>query len=131
MKDKSLRELASIINPIDNIPQEETPLLIAVGAVGKASGINISFPTKSGNLTDIQTIADACGFRIRRVTLTGNWWNHNCDALLAFTKEEQPVAILPSKSNKSEILDPVNLTRKSINRNSVANLIPLAYTFYR
>lgn len=131
MKDKSLRELASILNPGDNIPQEETPLLIAVGAVGKALGINISFPTKSDNLTDIQTIADACGFRIRRVTLTANWWNNDCGALLAFTKEKQPVAILPGKSNKYEILDPINLTRKLVNRNSVANLSPLAYTFYR
>lgn len=35
MIEKALRELASILNPTINIPEGETPLLIAVGAVAK------------------------------------------------------------------------------------------------
>jgi len=132
MTEKSLQELASILNPTANIPVGETPLLIAVGAVGKALGINIRPPAKSDDFNTLEAIARASGFRIRRVTLDANWWNTDCSALLAFTKEEnQPVALLPLKANKYEILDPVELTRIPVNRNSAAKIASVAYTFYR
>lgn len=44
MTEKALRELASILNPTNHIPPGETPLLIAVGAVGKSLGIAIRPP---------------------------------------------------------------------------------------
>lgn len=49
-----------------------------------------------------------------------------------FTKEEnQPVAILPVKATKYEILDPLELTHSPVNRHTAAKLAPIAYTFYR
>jgi ATP-binding cassette subfamily C protein len=45
MTEKALQELASILNPTVNVPPGETPLLVVVGAVGKALGItNYSSP---------------------------------------------------------------------------------------
>ncbi|WP_293118411.1 hypothetical protein [Moorena sp. SIO4G3] len=88
MTEKALRELASILNPTTNIPEGETPLLIAVGAIGKALGITIRPPAKSENANTLDAIARASGFRTRRVTLTANWWKTDCGPLLAFTKEE-------------------------------------------
>ncbi|NEO76868.1 NHLP bacteriocin export ABC transporter permease/ATPase subunit [Moorena sp. SIO4G3] len=132
MTQKALRELASILNPTADIPQAETPLLIAVGAIGKALGITIRPAAKSENANTLDAIARASGFRTRRVTLTANWWKTDCGPLLAFTKEEnQPVALLPVKATKYEILDPVELTRTPLNRHTATTIAPIAYTFYR
>ncbi|MEA5551013.1 NHLP bacteriocin export ABC transporter permease/ATPase subunit [Anabaena cylindrica UHCC 0172] len=136
MTEKALRELASILNPTANLPQGETPLLIAVGAVGKALGITIRPAAKSENLNGVhetlEGIARASGFRTRQITLTSNWWQTDCGSLLAFTEEDHlPVALLPVKATKYEILDPVELTRTPVNRHTVAKLAPIAYTFYR
>ena len=132
MKDKALQEIISIFNPTNHIPHGETPLLIAVGAVGKTLGITIRPPARSENSSTIEAIASASGFRIRRVTLTSNWWKTDCGSLLAFTKEEkQPVALLPVKATKYEILDPVELKRTPVNRHTAAKLDSIAYTFYR
>ncbi|MDJ0680073.1 MAG: NHLP bacteriocin export ABC transporter permease/ATPase subunit [Xenococcaceae cyanobacterium MO_167.B52] len=132
MREQALRELASILNPTAKIPQGETPLLIAVGAVGKVLGIIIRPPAKSESSQTLETIARASGFRTRRVTLSANWWQRDCGALLGFTKEENlPVALLPVKATKYELLDPVGLTRTPINRNTSSKLASHAYTFYR
>lgn len=136
MKEKALRELASIFNPAANLPQGETPLLIAVGAVGKALGITIRPPAKSDSFSglqeSLQRIARASGFRTRRVTLTPNWWKTDCGSLVAFTQEEnRPVALLRVKATQYEIFDPVELTRTPVNRQTAAKLAPIAYTFYR
>ncbi|WP_424094983.1 NHLP bacteriocin export ABC transporter permease/ATPase subunit [Moorena producens] len=132
MTEKALRELASILNPTTNIPQGETPLLIAVGAIGKALGITIRPAAKSENANTLDAIARASGFRTRRVTLTANWWKTDSGPLLAFTKEEnQPVALLPVKATKYEILDPGSLTRTPLNRHTATTIAPIAYTFYR
>ena len=132
MREQALRELASILNPTAKIPQGETPLLIAVGAVGKVLGITIRPPAKSESSQTLETIARASGFRTRRVTLSANWWQRDCGALLGFTKEENlPVALLPVKATRYELLDPVGLTRTPINRNTASKLASHAYTFYR
>ena len=99
MTEKALRELASIFNPSQHIPEGDTPLLIAVGAVGKALGIIIRPPAKSESLYQfsdpLAPIANASGFRTRRVTLTPNWWKTDCGPLLGFTQDEHiPVALL-------------------------------------
>ncbi|MGK7896033.1 MAG: NHLP bacteriocin export ABC transporter permease/ATPase subunit [Xenococcus sp. (in: cyanobacteria)] len=132
MTEKALNELASILNPSNQIPQGETPLLIAVGAVGKALGITILPPAKSETTHNLESIARASDFRTRRVTLSSNWWQKDCGPLLAFTEEENlPVALLPIKGAKYEILDPIDLTRKPLTRRTAFKLNPNAYTFYR
>ena len=133
--EKALQELTSILNPSIDLPEGETPLLIAMGAVGKALGITIHPPAKSESYSfqePIEAIARASGFRIRQVTLTPKWWKTDCGPLLGFTQEDnQPVALLPTKASKYEILDPVELKRISLNRHTVEKLSPIAYTFYR
>jgi ATP-binding cassette subfamily C protein len=94
MTEKALQELASVFNSIPSLAQGETSLLIAVGAVGKALGINIRPPAKSENFSGIhdtlEIISRTSGFRTRRVTLTPNWWKKDCGSLVAFTR---PVAL--------------------------------------
>ncbi len=132
MTEQALRELASIFHPNQTILEGDTPLLIAVGAVGKALGIRINPPPQSENSHTLEAIARASGFRTRQVTLTANWWTKDGGVLLGFTKEEnQPVALLPIKATKYEILNPVDLTRTPINRKIASQIAPIAYTFYR
>ena len=132
MTEKALKELASILNPTVNLTPGETPLLIAVGAVGKALGITICPTAQSEESQGLQGIARASGFRTRRITLTRNWWQTDSGPLLAFTKEEDlPVALLPVKATKYELLDPLELTRTPVNCYNAAKLAPTAYTFYR
>ena len=103
-----------------------------MGAVGKALGITINPPPKSENSHTLEAIARASGFRTRQVTLTANWWQKDCGVLLGFTKaENQPIAILPIKPTKYEILNPVDLTRAPINRKTASQIASFAYTFYR
>ena len=132
MKEKTLRELASILNPTAKLLEGETSLLIAVGAVGQALGITIRPPAQSEKAESLEAIARASGFRTRRVTLTPNWWQTDCGALLAFTKEGNiPVALLPVKPTKYEIFEPVDLTRIPVTRQTASILTNTAYTFYR
>jgi len=136
MTKKALQELASVFDSIPNFAQGETPLLIAVGAVGKALGINICPPAKSESFSGIddtlEVISRTCGFRTRRVTLTPNWWKKDGGSLVAFTKEAgQPVALIRVKATRYEILDPTTLTRVPVNCQTAAQLAPIAYSFYR
>jgi len=132
MKETALQELASILNPKNQIPQGKTPLLIAVGAIGKTLGITIHPPAKSETAHNLETIARASGFRTRRVTLSSNWWKKDSGPLLAFTKKEnRPVALLTIQGAKYEILDPIDLTRQTVNRAIADKLQPFAYSFYR
>ncbi|MEO1432890.1 MAG: NHLP bacteriocin export ABC transporter permease/ATPase subunit [Cyanobacteria bacterium J06633_8] len=132
MTEKALQELASIFNPATEIPQGETPLLIAVGAVGKALGITIRPAAESESSRTLEDIARASGFRIRRVTLTPQWWTTDCGPLLGFTQEGNlPVAILPVKATKYKILEPVELKYTRVNQAAASKLSNIAYTFYR
>ena len=132
MAEKALRELVSIFDPEAKISAGENPLLITAGAVGKALGIDIRPPDKSEKSITIAGIARASGFRIRRVTLTPNWWQSDCGALLGFTKDKNlPVALLPCKNNKYEVLEPIELQRIPVGRLTADILAPIAYTFYR
>ena len=132
MAEKAIRELVSIFDPQVNVSTGKTPLLIAAGAVGKALGIAIRPPDKSENPITIKGIARASGFRIRRVTLTAHWWKTDCGPLLGFTKDENlPVALLPGKNNKYEILESTELKRIPVDNLSAGFLAPPAYTFYR
>ncbi|MGK7926379.1 MAG: NHLP bacteriocin export ABC transporter permease/ATPase subunit [Spirulina sp.] len=136
MTEKALQELASILNPSTHFPQGETPLLMAMGAVGKTLGITIRPPAKSENLDAVKepvaAIARASGFRTRRVTLTPNWWKTDSGSLLGFTRSEnRPVALLGNQNNRYELFDPVTLKRTLITQQIAEKLASTAYTFYR
>ena len=110
------------------------PLLVAAGAVGRALGVTISPPSASENLSRVkeplEAIARASRLRLRQVLLRDDWWTTDCGALVAY-KEEQPVALLPVKGDRYELLDPVTQTRTIINAEDAASLNPVAYMFYR
>lgn len=134
--ESSMGELASVLDSQKTeFFAEGTPLLIAAGAVGKAMGITIVPPAKSEDFErvkdPVEVIARASQCRTRRVLISGNWWQQEHGALLAYTKADQPVALLPESGSRYLLFDPESLTRKPVDAKTSANLKPEAYVFYR
>ncbi|NES65388.1 MAG: hypothetical protein F6K24_09050, partial [Okeania sp. SIO2D1] len=106
-------------------------LLIAVGAIGRASQIEIKPPsTQAKNFPnippekkspadyqrDLQEIVKASRCRIRTVKLRDKWWQKNSGALLGWLESENiPVALLPHK-NKYLLYNPKTQTSIPINQ---------------
>ncbi len=121
-------------------------LLIAVGAIGRASQIEIKPPyTQTNNFPnippekkspadyqrDLQEIVKASRCRIRTVKLRDKWWQKNSGALLGWLELENiPVALLPYK-NQYLLYNPKTQTSIPINQNVAATLSSTAFTFYR
>lgn len=127
--------LASALQP-QEIQPEETPLLMAAGAVARAMGITICPPIKSENLqriNPVEAIAIASKIRIRRVSLNGEWWKQEHNPLLAFKTDNSPVALLIDKSKgyRYILFDPETKKRTLVDRDIAANINSEAYIFYR
>ncbi len=135
--ERALDQLTSIFRPRESeFTQEGGELLIAAGAVGKALGIEIRPPARSEDpkrvKDGLEAIARASRIRTRRVILSGKWWNSDCGALLAYTKEgDRPVALLPINSNKYEVFSPHDRQRIPVDINIAQQISPVAYMLYR
>ncbi|MEM7554359.1 MAG: NHLP bacteriocin export ABC transporter permease/ATPase subunit [Cyanobacteria bacterium P01_A01_bin.84] len=134
----ALGELASIIKPQNqSFVEEDSDLLMATGAVGRALGITIRPPASSEDLNRVQepieAIARASRIRMRRVILTPDWWKKDAGPLVGYVGEEtRPVALIPLGSTNYEIFDPRNRKRipaKEFLRKN--ELEPVAYMLYR
>ncbi|MGB5636526.1 MAG: hypothetical protein WBM86_27615, partial [Waterburya sp.] len=94
----ALGKLASVLQPQHiTVDTTGTPLLIALGAIGRVQKIKIQPPAASEDLNllqdPIEAIARASQCRIRRVQLVGNWWQSEHGAILAYTTDNHsPVA---------------------------------------
>jgi len=133
-------ELASVLKPSSGPRSdwESTPLLAAMRAVAEARNLRVHAPAEYDPRVDpVQAIAQASGFRTRRVLLSGNWWTTENGPLLGFTNEgNHPIAILPSKrkwfqSSRYEIVNPTEGTLKTVGPEVLSQLSPAALTFYR
>ncbi|MCC5609713.1 NHLP bacteriocin export ABC transporter permease/ATPase subunit [Nostoc sp. CHAB 5834] len=135
--EEALGQLASTLNYQDgDFFLEGTPLLVAAGAVGRASGVKICPPARSENLKRVkeplEAIVRASRIRMRRVLLRDNWWEKDSGAIVAYTEaDNRPVALLPISASSYEIFDPVEQTRFRVNESIAATLAPVAYVFYR
>lgn len=115
---------------------EGIPLLVAAGAVGRASGISIRPPSESVDLSRVrdplEAILRASRVRGRRVLLQDQWWERDCGPLLAFTQAtQQPVALLPCVANRYVLFDPVQESRTLVTADVAQTVAPIAYMFYR
>jgi NHLM bacteriocin system ABC transporter ATP-binding protein len=112
------------------------PLLVAMGAVGRALGVTIRPPAASMDLrqtrSPVDAIARASRLRLRQVLLRGNWWEKDCGPLLGFTEaEEQPVALLPSGSGHYSLFEGDTHRTSPLHSQAVPAIAPVAYMFYR
>jgi NHLM bacteriocin system ABC transporter ATP-binding protein len=144
---ETLDELAAVIQPqnlisgrtqIGTSQSGNSPqlLLVAAGAIGKAMGITIRPLSQSDNFSRLQNpleaIARASRFRLRQITLRGQWWTTLAGPVLAYTQDDNyPVALLPVGGNRSEIFDPLQQTHQLIDERLAGAIAPTAYLFYR
>ncbi len=133
---QALQGLAHLLQPEDDsFLSAETPLLIAAGAVGHALGVKILPPSRSENLEQVKeplaAIARASHLRLRSVLLKGQWWRQDSGPIVAYTQaDHQPVALLPIKDSRYELLNPVTLRRKLVDESVARELEPMALIFY-
>ncbi|MEO1375968.1 MAG: NHLP bacteriocin export ABC transporter permease/ATPase subunit, partial [Cyanobacteria bacterium J06635_10] len=134
----ALDELASILKRQNqSFTEEDSELLMASGAVGRALGITILPPARSEDIhrlkEPIEAIARASRVRMRRVILTPNWWKKDAGPLVGYVGEEKrPVALLPVGSTNYQIFDPANRQRTPAAKFLQEHeLEPIAYMFYR
>jgi NHLM bacteriocin system ABC transporter ATP-binding protein len=117
-------------------PREEDPLLAACQLIGQALGVAVkAHPAlKRGRVLKdpLGAIAKVSRIRIRRVVLSGEWWEQDSGPLLAFRQaDSRPVALLPTSATSCDVADPVAGTRERVTREIAQALQPTAYTFYR
>jgi NHLM bacteriocin system ABC transporter ATP-binding protein len=134
--ESSMDDLVGVLEPsTTEVPAVGNHLSIAAGAVGKAMGIKI-LPLPASEDSDrikdpVEAIARASQCRTRRVSLTGEWWQQEHGAILAYTKSDLPVALLPESGNRYQVFDPELGTKTSLDGDKIANLQTEAYVFYR
>jgi NHLM bacteriocin system ABC transporter ATP-binding protein len=139
MMEETLSSLATTLSepkPILNASALQDPhqiLLAAVGAVGRALGIEIRSPGSSEDLNrlrnPLEAIACASHVRTRRITLANRWWETASEPLLGYSGE-RAIALLPT-GNTYTAYDPTQNTRIPVNASFANTLEPTAYTFYR
>lgn len=96
----------------DPITLSADPLVATSQVIGKHLNIEISLPyggldALKRNQDPLSSIARASGFKIRRINLTGQWWEADMGPLLAYTKSEKtPVALIPLRPGHYQIVTP-------------------------
>jgi len=78
----------------------------------------------------MEAIARASGFRIRQVTLRGEWWKHDSGPMVGF-RGSSPVSLLPASLSTYRLHDPAEQATTPLNREIAAGLDPVAYVLYR
>jgi NHLM bacteriocin system ABC transporter ATP-binding protein len=77
-------------------------------------------------------LASASGFRIREVTLAGEWWLADNGPLLAFRADsEAPLALLAGSGKQYEVVDAATGKRSPVDAALAAELKPFGLAFYR
>jgi NHLM bacteriocin system ABC transporter ATP-binding protein len=144
MAESALSNLASVLEPASAVPRrffmgegvDVDPLLAACQLVGQALGLTVRAHPGAGGSDDpedaLREIARASRFRVRRVTLEGEWWHADRGPLLGYREGDmRPVALLPTSPRRYELIDPLAGTRTPVTPEVAASLSPVAYVLYR
>ena len=75
-------------------------------------------------------LANASGFRVREVTLGGDWWLLDNGPLLAFRAEDEtPLVLMPGNGRNYRAIDPANGVETPVDSALAATLKPFAMAF--
>lgn len=136
MVENSCSELSTVLKSSSNeflAANPDNGLLTAIGAVARAEKIAIQPPTLNNfqpYQNSIQEIAHVSDFSIRKVKLVGNWWRQEHGNLLAFTKDNLPIALLWRKKHYYS-LNPLKQTQNIVDSTLAQTLQTEAYMFYK
>lgn len=81
----------------------------------------------------IEVLSRAHRLRVRQVVLDKNWWRQDNGPLIGFLNSDQdvPIALLPTKGNKYEMVDCEKGTRMVVNESNVMQLKDNAFAIYK
>ncbi len=98
--------------------------------------LGIELSDLSGGPTEpkarVIALANASGFRVREVTLAGEWWQTDNGPLLAFRADsEAPLALIAGRRRHYEAVDTATGERTPVSADLAAELKPFGLAFYR
>jgi NHLM bacteriocin system ABC transporter ATP-binding protein len=135
----------SLPNKIQNEAKEQVPptdycytsLISVCQILADAYSFRLVVPT-SFSTTPAQSteqillkLAEISQFRVRSVKLEAGWWRSDNGPLLAFTTQQQPLALLPVSARSYVAVNPAQGTQVRVTEEVAASLDNTAYTFYR
>ncbi len=139
---RGMQQLAAILYTGKTRPfivgEGDDPLLAVCMEVGRSLNVDIRLPPRSEDdeisleADSIVEIARASHVRIRQVVLRGKWWRDDCGPLVGYVEEDgRPVALMPVKPGRYEIVDPSTKTREKVTAAIASGLSPVAHMMYR
>lgn len=114
-----------------------SPILTVCREIGRAIDVQIRPPLRpedDGDQTEdtLLEIARASHVRTRQVVLRGKWWRQDCGPLIGYVDEDdRPVALLPTRPCRYEIVDPSGKLRGMVTEDVAAEIKPVAFMMYR
>lgn len=137
----AIRRLASPLAPDSQAaipavqPDGQEAILTACRLVGEAQGLNIQAHPRAAREQApeiaLKYIVKASRIRMREVGLRDEWWRSDNGPLLALTREQKPVALLPSSARSYDLVDPLDHRRIPVTHEVANRLSPIAFAFYR
>lgn len=109
------------------------PLLAACQHVGDVLGVQIRAPSpnQDPNVDALTRIVQASRLRSRRVTLRARWWTKDNGPLIAYDKDDAPVALIPERQDHYRLIDAATGKQTRVNGDIVKNLKREAFVLYR
>ena len=130
--------LAAVLSgaPRGRLHASAAPLVAAARLVGEACGITIEGPRRSEDPSrlrePLQAVARASGARVRRVLLSGRWWQRQGGPLVGFLgKDRMPVALLQERPNRYQVVNPTTGVSETVTAAIAEQIWVEAYAFYR
>jgi NHLM bacteriocin system ABC transporter ATP-binding protein len=140
----TLQGLVALLQPQIAAGTTADDLLMVCGAVGRSLGVKIAPPVASENMerlnSPLEAIARASRLRLRRVLLRDRWWQTDGGPIIAYRRDQRPVALLPAAGDRYRIYDPSDANQATgpafnhlpiVDAAVAASLDPTAYIFYR
>jgi NHLM bacteriocin system ABC transporter ATP-binding protein len=109
------------------------PLLAACQHVGEVLGIQIRAPNpnQDPNADALTRIVQASHLRSRRVTLRARWWTKDNGPLIAYDKNNSPIALIPERRNRYRLIDAATGKQTRVDEDIAMNLKSEAFVLYR
>jgi len=114
---------------------KNTPLLEVMGKIGRYLGVPILPANDSESeiqaRNPLEGIVRASRLRMRRVSLTEQWWKNDNGPLLGYWKGQDPVALIPIANSKYEVYNPSDDSTYVVDAKLQENISGMAFMFYR
>jgi ATP-binding cassette subfamily C protein len=139
---RGMHQLAAILSTGKERPfiinEGISPILAVCQEIGRTLNVQIKPPPRSEDegadqvADSLLEIARASHVRTRQVVLRGKWWHQDCGPLVGSIEEDdRPVALIPIKPGRYEIIDPSGKTRGKVTAAIASTIKPVAYMMYR